>query len=123
NGTWQGDAYVNLSPAYHEAMPGLATMFGTEEEILAKIKELAHQDKLDDHFTLNLSIGKAIYFRNGPSLNFNLNVNNVLNNRNVVTYAYQQGRVDTKNYDRNAYPNRYQYAQGIRLFLNVGVRF
>lgn len=123
NGTWQGDAYVNLSPAYHEAMPGLATMYPTESEILAKIKELAHQDKLDPHFTLNLSIGKAIYFRNGPSLNFNLNINNVLNNRDVVTYAYQQGRVDTKNYDRNAYPNRYQYAQGIRLFLNVGVRF
>ena len=66
---------------------------------------------------------KAIYFRNGTSLNFNLNANNVLNNRNVVTYAYQQGRVDTKNFDRNAYPNRYQYAQGIRLFLNAGVRF
>ncbi|MDE6108701.1 MAG: TonB-dependent receptor, partial [Muribaculaceae bacterium] len=95
----------------------------TESEILAKIEELAKQDKLDSHFTLNLSIGKAIYFRNGPSLNFNLNVNNVLNNRNVVTYAYQQGRVDTKNYNRDAYPNRYQYAQGIRLFLNVGVRF
>ena len=123
NGTWQGDAYVNLSPAYHESMPGLATMFPTQSEIEAKIEELAHQDKLDSHFTLNASIGKAIYFRNGPSLNFNLNINNVLNNRDVVTYAYQQGRVDTKNYDRNAYPNRYQYAQGIRLFLNVGVRF
>ena len=47
----------------------------------------------------------------------------MLNNRDVVTYAYQQGRVDTKNYDRNAYPNRYQYAQGIRLFFNFGVRF
>lgn len=123
NGTWQGDAYVNISPAYHESMPGLATMYPTEAEILAKIEELSKQDKLDAAFTLNLSIGKAIYFRNGPSLNFNLNVNNVLNNRNVVTYAYQQGRVDTKNYDRSAYPNRYQYAQGIRLFLNVGVRF
>ena len=123
NGTWQGDAYVNLSPAYHEAMPGLATMYPTQAEILAKIEELAHQDKLDSHFTLNLSIGKAIYLRKGPSLNFNLNINNVLNNRDVVTYAYQQGRVDTKNYDRNAYPNRYQYAQGIRLFFNFGVRF
>lgn len=123
NGTWQGDAYVNLSPAYHEELPGLALLYPSESEIEAKIREMSAQDKLDSHFTLNLSIGKAIYFRNGPSLNFNLNVNNVLNNRDVVTYAYQQGRVDTKNYNRNAYPNRYQYAQGIRLFLNIGVRF
>lgn len=123
NGTWQGDAYVNLSPAYHEALPGLVGLYPDQAELEAKIRELAAQDKLDSHFTLNLSIGKAIYFRNGPSLNFNLNVNNVLNNRDVVTYAYQQGRLDTKNYDRSAYPNRYQYAQGIRLFLNVGVRF
>jgi len=123
NGTWQGDAYVNLSPAYHEALPGLVGMYPDEAELKAKIEELAQQDKLDSNFTLNLSIGKALYLRNGLSLNFNLNVNNVLNNRDVVTYAYQQGRLDTKNYDRNAYPNRYQYAQGIRLFFNVGVRF
>jgi hypothetical protein len=104
-------------------MPGLVGLYPDKAELEAKIRELATQDKLDPHFTLNLSIGKAIYFRNGTSLNFNLNANNVLNNRNVVTYAYQQGRVDTKNFDRNAYPNRYQYAQGIRLFLNAGVRF
>ncbi len=56
-------------------------------------------------------------------MNINLNVNNILNNRDVVTFAYQQGRLDTKNYDRNAFPNSYSYAQGIRMYLNVGVRF
>ena len=57
------------------------------------------------------------------SLNINVNINNILNNRDVVTYAYQQGRLDTKNYDRGAYPNRLSYAQGVRAFVNVGVRF
>ena len=127
NGTYQGDAYVNLSPAYHEALPGMATYLQgngyTDAEIQEYIKDFSGQDKLDGQFTLNLSIGKALYLRNGLSLNFNLNVNNVLNNRDVVTYAYQQGRVDTKTYNRSQYPNRYQYAQGIRAFLNVGVRF
>ena len=127
NGTYQGDAYVNLSPAYHEALPGMATYLQgngyTDAQIEEYIKDFSSQDKLDGQFTLNLSIGKALYLRNGLSLNFNLNVNNVLNNRDVVTYAYQQGRVDTKTYNRSQYPNRYQYAQGIRAFLNVGVRF
>lgn len=123
NGTWQGDAYVNLSPAYHEALPDLWTLYPTEQALKAKIEELSTQDKLKNSFSLNLSIGKLIYINNKVSLNVNLNVNNILNNRNVVTYAYQQGRIDTKTYDRGAYPNRYTYAQGTRVFLNVGVRF
>lgn len=125
NGTWQGDAYVNLSPAYHEALPDLVDAFPSydENQLLDKIKELATQDKLKNAFSLNVSIGKLIYLNRKTSLNINLNANNILNNRDVVTYAYQQGRLDTKNYDKNAYPNRYSYAQGIRIFLNVGVRF
>ncbi len=125
NGTWQGDAYVNLSPAYHEALPDLPSAFPglTEEQLLDKIRDLSTQDKLKDAFSLNVSVGKLIYINRKVSLNINVNANNVLNNRNVVTYAYQQGRLDTKTYDRNLYPNRYTYAQGIRLFVNVGVRF
>ena len=123
NATWQGDAYVNLSPAYHEALPDLWKLYPDPAQLQAKIEELAQQDKLKDAITLNLSIGKQIYFNRKLSMNINLNVNNVLNNRNVVTYAYQQGRLDTKNYDRDAFPNRYTYAQGIRLFLNLGIRF
>ena len=124
NGTWQGDAYVNLSPAYHEALPDLYSMFGNSpEELQAKIDELSGQDKLKNAFSLNISIGKLLYINRKVSMNFNLNINNVLNNRNVVTYAYQQGRLDTKNYDRDAYPNKLSYAQGVKVFLNVGVRF
>ncbi len=122
NGTFQGDAYVNLSPAYHEVLPDLWKQYPNEADLNAKITELAIQDKLKNAFTLNISIGKVVYINN-ISLNFNLNINNVLNNRDVVTYAYQQGRIDTKNYDRGAYPNRYTYAQGTRVFFNAGIRF
>ena len=124
NGTFQGDAYVNLAPAYHEALPGLWEQFGnSEQELLAKIEELSAQDKIKNAFTLNLSIGKLIYINRKVSLNINVNINNILNNRDVVTYAYQQGRLDTKNFDRGAYPNRLSYAQGVRAFVNIGVRF
>lgn len=123
NGTWQGNSYVNLSPAYHEALPGLWEQCNSEAELMDKIAEFSVQDKLKDAFTLNASIGKAIYLNRKVSLNFNLSVYNITNNRGIVTYAYQQGRIDTKNYNRNAYPNKYTYAQGIRLFFNAGVRF
>ena len=64
-----------------------------------------------------------IYINRKVSLNINLNVNNILNNRNIVTNAYQQGRLDLTDYNLNKYPNKYSYAQGIKVFLNVGVRF
>lgn len=125
NATWQGDAYVNLSPRYHEALPSLWETFPgySEEELANKVAELSTQDKLKNAFTLNASIGKIIYLNRKVSLNVNLNATNILNNKDVVTYAYQQGRLDTKEYDRLKYPNRYNYAQGIRMYLNIGIRF
>ena len=71
----------------------------------------------------NLSIGKLVYINNKVSLNFNLNINNILNNKDIVTYAYQQGRMDTQNYQRDKYPNKLSYAQGVKVSFNVGVRF
>ncbi len=125
NGTWMGDAYVSLSPAYHEALPELWKKIDncTPEKLQAKIEELSAQDKLKNAFSLNVSVGKLIYINRKVSLNLNLNVNNVLNNRDIVTNAYQQGRLDTTNYIRDKYPNKYQYAQGVKVFFNVGVRF
>ncbi len=130
NATWQGDAYVNLSPVYHEAMPNLyqawpgPSVAPDQEAWLAdKLKEMTTQDKLKNSFSLNFSIGKSLYLKRNLALNFNLNVTNVLNNQDVVTWAYQQGRMDTENYDRGKYPNRYSYAQGTKVFFNVGVRF
>ncbi len=125
NGTIQGDAYVNLAPAYHEALPELATRFPnySEQQLLDKIEELSAQDKLKNAFTLNASIGKLIYINRKVSMNINLNLNNILNNRDIATYAYQQGRIDRTDYNRDKYPTRLNYAQGIRMYLNVGIRF
>lgn len=123
NATWMGDAYVNLSPIYHEALPELWKKYPTAEALEAKIAELSTQDKLKDAFVLNASIGKLVNITRQVSMNFNLSVNNILNNRDIVTYAYQQSRMNTTTYDRSAWPNRYTYAQGTRVFLNVGVRF
>lgn len=123
NGTWQDDAYVNLSPAYHEAIPDMWTVYPDPDQLEQHMKLFTSQEKLKGAFSLNLSIGKLLYINRKVSMNFNLNINNVLNNKNVVTYAYQQGRIDTKNFDPSTYPNRYSYAQGIRASLNIGVRF
>ena len=127
NCTWQGDAYVNLAPRYHEALPNLWQDYGgSYEELEAKVIEMSAQDKIRNAYSLNASIGKMIYINRKVSLNINLNLNNITNNRNIVTYAYQQGRLRTSGtgaYDRNQFPTRFSYAQGFRMYLNIGVRF
>ena len=89
----------------------------------AKIAEISAQGRMNNAFVLNASVGKVIYINRKVSLNINLNVDNITNNRNIMNNAYQQGRIDRKDWNMNKYPNRYSYAQGIKAFLNIGVRF
>lgn len=123
NASWMRDAYVSMAPKYHEALNDLWQTYPTEEELKAKIEEISTQPKMNNAFVLNASVGKVIYINRKVSLNINLNLNNITNNRNIMTNAYQQGRLDTKNWDANRYPYRVSYAQGFKAYLNVGVRF
>ncbi|MGM9804095.1 MAG: carboxypeptidase-like regulatory domain-containing protein [Muribaculaceae bacterium] len=123
NGVYMADSYVDLSPIRHEAMPNLYQVCETEEDLMARVAAITKQERLNDNFVLNLSIGKLIYLNRTASLNINLNIDNVLNNRNVQTSGYQQGRFDYTNYTTAKYPNKYYYAQGIRAYFNVGVKF
>lgn len=122
NGSWMGDDYVMLAPNHHEALPELWTQFSSASELEDAVRNLAGQDKLKNAFVLNLSVGKVVYLKK-ITLNFNLNIDNVLNNRNVMAYAYQQGRFDYKTYSGDKYPNKYTYAQGIKVMFNAGIRF
>ncbi len=122
NANWLLDNYYDLSYARHEEMPGLWKFCTSVEEYEARRDEITRQDKLKNAFVMNLSIGKLIYTRWG-SLNFNLSVNNLLNNRDIQMRGWQDGKFDYTDYNVNKYPNKVSYAQGIRVFLNVGVRF
>ena len=123
NASWMRESYVKLAPAYHEALPELWQSYPTEPALQAKIAEISAQGRMNNAFVLNASVGKVIYINRKVSLNINLNVDNITNNRNIMNNAYQQGRIDRKDWNMNKYPNRYSYAQGIKAFLNIGVRF
>ncbi|MCM1110094.1 MAG: TonB-dependent receptor [Clostridium sp.] len=123
NASWMSDAYVNLSPIRHESMENLWARFSDPGELEAKRREIACQEKLNDAFVLNASIGKVLYINRKLSMNFNLNVDNILNRKNIMTYGYQQGRFDYTNFDSTKYPSKYYFAQGIKVYFNVGVRF
>lgn len=123
NASWMGNAYVNQSPVRHEALTNLWTLYPDPEQLEAAVKNITSEDKLNNAFTLNLSVGKLIYLDRRTSLNINVNVDNLLNKKNIMTYGYQQGRFDYTDFNRMKYPNKYYYAQGIKVFVNVGIRF
>ncbi len=95
------------------------------EEMVAK---LGTQEKLPSGFLLDASVGKLIYLKDRRSLNFNLSLSNILNNSNMITGGFQQARLPLDDgavvaTSLNRFPNRYYYAWGFNLFLNVGYRF
>ena len=122
NANYFTDGYVDLAPTRHEEMPDLWKFCTSQEEYESRLREYAHQEHLKDAFVMNLSIGKMIYTNFG-SLNFNLSINNLLNNHNIQTGGFQESKLDYTDYNLNKFPNRYYYAQGIRIFLNAGIRF
>ncbi|MCH4155558.1 MAG: TonB-dependent receptor [Muribaculaceae bacterium] len=123
NASFMDDSYVMLTPVRHEAMPNLWKVCSTEDEIQQKIDQITTQEKLKSAFVLNASIGHVIYLDRSSSLNVNLSASNLLNNRNIQMYGYEQGRFDFTNYTITKFPNKYTYAQGIRIYLNLGVKF
>lgn len=123
NASYLADYYVKLAYPYHEQMPGMWTVAWSQQEAQQIIDAYADQPKLDNQWVLNASVGKIIYLNSKLSLNLNLSVSNILNNKDLVINAFQQSRVDTKRYNVNAFPTKLQYAQGIKVYFNVGVRF
>lgn len=123
NASYLADYYVKLAYPFHEQMPGMWEVANNTEEVEALMEAYADQPKLDNQWVLNASVGKLIYINRSLSLNINLSVSNILNNKDLVINAFQQSRVDTKRYNINSFPTKLQYAQGIKVYFNVGVRF
>ncbi len=91
-------------------------------------KTLGTQEKLSGGFMLDASLGKLFYLKDRRSLNFNLSASNILNNTKMITGGFQQARLplNDKVIDVNAlnkFPNKYYYAWGFNVFLNIGYKF
>lgn len=88
------------------------------------------QEKLPAAYTIDLFLSKPFYpnkhlnwIPKKSVLYLNLGINNVLNNKAIVTSGFQQLRFDyeTKNPDRFA--NKYSYGLGLNYFLNLAFVF
>ncbi|MDD4848853.1 MAG: hypothetical protein PHR53_08855, partial [Bacteroidales bacterium] len=115
NFNYYANLYVDVNPDRHtgEALAGMDAADPRINLVLA-------QDRLDNFYTLDASIGKSFRIGGKYYINLNFSMNNILNNKTAI-YAYQQLRYDNMNIEK--FPNKYSYMYGAQYFLNVNFRF
>jgi len=88
------------------------------------------QTQWDPQFTLDFFGGKSwklpgsMEIGNRPTyLVFNLGVNNILNNQDIITGGFEQLRFDFAERNVNKFPPKVYYAYGINFFTSLTLRF
>lgn len=91
---------------------------------------IVHQEKLPSFYTIDLFLGKSFmlnnYFKKIPRshmLYINLGINNLTNNRNIITGGFNQLRFDMSARNPDRFPPKYFYGMGINYFLNISYKF
>jgi hypothetical protein len=92
--------------------------------------DIIDQTKFDAQFTLDFFGGyswklprKMAIANKNTFLVFNVGVNNILNNRDILTGGFEQLRFDFVNKDVNKFPPKLFYAYGVNYFASVTLRF
>ena len=116
-------------------------MWGPQkQEIITKVAKIKAEERLDNAYTLSLSVGKNWYIKYKYTLGFSFDIKNLLNNRTFRTGGYEQMRLskfygpsivsDYKgdptiarftNYTK--FDSKYFYMYGTTYYLNVYFRF
>ncbi len=132
---WYSTVSVNyLDRAYKDFMWSKRTQDGIG--IVPANSELYHeivdQEKLPYYYTVDLNMGKSFkvnkYIKkanNSMLMYFNLGITNILNNKNIILYGFENGLKNQSTYlpIENSVQSKYSYAQGLQYFLNVSLKF
>ncbi len=117
--------YLNYNPIRRTA----AAINGLDEGS-AKWNQVLDQTQLDPQYTLDAFAGyswlmnrKFNQLKKRTFLVFNVGVNNILNNQEIVSGGFEQLRFDFAEKNVNKFPDRRFYAYGINFFASVGIRF
>jgi len=117
--------YLNYNPIRRTASAVSGVEPGSD-----KWYQIIDQTKLEDQYTLDMFAGyswlmnrKFKKLKKRTYLVFNVGVNNILNNQNIVSGGYEQLRYDFAEKNVDKFPAKRFYAYGINFFASVGIRF
>jgi hypothetical protein len=117
--------YLEVSPASKtaEALDGVERNSALWNSILT-------QEKLPTFFTVDIFAGKSFRLNKiaksapyGSLLRINVGVNNLLNNREIITGGFEQLRFDTQMKNPDRFPSKYFYGYGANYFINLALVF
>jgi hypothetical protein len=93
-------------------------------------KRIVDQEELKPQYTLDAFAGyswlmnnKFKGLKNRTFLVFNVGVNNILNNENIVSGGFEQLRFDYAEKNVDKFPARRFYSYGLNYFASIGLRF
>lgn len=93
-------------------------------------QDIIDQKQLDDQFTVDMFAGYSWRMHNrfksvsnSTYLVFNMGINNLLNNTNVVSGGFEQLRFDFTDRNVDKFAPKQFYAYGLNFFASIGLRF
>lgn len=88
---------------------------------VSRVKKIIEQEQLPSYFILNGSIGKSLKIYKKYTLNIQLSINNLLNNKTIAIFTTEQLRWDVQYPDR--FPNKYTYMPGLTYMALINMNF
>jgi len=117
NANWFDDIWVDFSPE-RRTIGAIDGIYDND----ALIKSITEQQKVPGQFTLDASISKSWKVKKYTIL-LNASMNNILDNKELVTSAYEQLRFDFVDKNVDKFPAKYYYGFGRTYFISLGLRF
>jgi len=122
NVNYFAESYLDMNPLYRTDM----AVAGPDNKVTpTEVEYMTAQEKFDPALLLNCSIGKSWYVHSNQ-IGFNLQVNNILNKKDVKTGGYEQTRLVDSTVGKERYYRfdpKYFYMSGINYMLNIYFRF
>ena len=118
------ELWADMSPIRREYRTSTGAQYQS-----AQWQQIIQQEQLPSNFMVDLSAGyswklpKSFGLKKATFVGFNLGINNLLNNQNIISNGHEQLRFDSKYYQAGTFPNKYVYAMGINYHLGVSIRF
>ena len=119
NANYFDKIYCDLNPE-RRTTTATGSLYYTDPELYHQI---ADQTRMKGQFTLDVSVSKSWRIKSGYLIGFNASVTNLLNNKNLVTTAWEQYRFDFTGYNVNKFGNKYYYAFGTTFYLGINFTF
>lgn len=118
--------YVNINANYFDKIycdlnpeRRTTTARGALDENSELYHQVVDQTRLKGQFTMDVSVSKSWRLKGGYLIGFNASVTNLLNNKKLVTSAWEQYRFDYTDYNVNKFANKYYYAFGTTFYLGI----